>query len=209
MRRSGAIAGGVACLVLALVLVVLAVDVWRWSDALRTDDVRYRAAADGDLWDTVAFVPLGGTRALLGIDDDLAFRRAVRSLRLSRLDERTNSDTELVLQRADAQARLEAIAEGAGDPARRSRALVLLGVLQLATPATTPEERSTALKAATANLQEAIVLDPNNEEAKYNLERVLRSSRGVQTQRGGPAPDPSGGADSSKGAATGPPGSGY
>jgi hypothetical protein len=113
----------------------------------------------------------------------------------------------LVLQRADAKAPRGG-AEG-GDPARRSRALGLLGVLQLATPATSREERSTALKAATANLQQAIMLDPDNDDAKYNLELILRTSRGVQTQRGGPAPNPTGGADSSRGAATGPPGSGY
>jgi hypothetical protein len=70
------------------------------------------------------------------------------------------------------------------------------------------QERRVALRSAVSNLQKAIALDPTNDEAKYNLEVVLRRSRGVQTVQGGPAPNPTSG-PGSKGAATGPPGTGY
>jgi len=210
VSRRVLVVGAGACLVLAVLLVLLAADVWRWRDAVGADDVRYRAAAEVEgLWSPAALVPLGATRALLGTGDDLAFRRAIRAVRLARLEEATNSDPKLVVQRADAQGRLEAIVEGDGDPAQRSRAFTLLAVLQLSTPAADPTEREAVVKVAVANLQEAIALDSENDEAKYNLEAALRSSRGVQTQRGGPAPNPTGGSSSSRGAATGPPGSGY
>lgn len=209
MRRIGLVAGAVACLALAVLLTLLAADVSRWRDALRADDVRYRAAPGvSDLWNPAALVPLGVARNLIGGDDDLAFRRAVRALRLARLEEGSVSDPKLVLQRAEAEARLEAIVVGGGDPARRSRAMSLLGTLRLATPAANPQERAAVLRIAVANLQEAIALDPDNDDAKYNLEVALRRSRGVQTVQGGPTPNTSSG-PGGKGAATGPPGSGY
>ena len=210
MKRAVLVICALACLSLSALLVLLAADIARWRDALRADDVRYRTApAVSGLWDPAARVPLGATRTMLAIDDDLAFRRAVRAVRLARLEDAKITGTESVLKRAEAEARLEAIVAGGGDPARRSRALTLLGVLRLSTPAADPQERAAVQKAAIANLQEAIVLDPDNDDAKYDLEFTLRRSRGVQTAQGGPTPNPSGGAGSSKGAATGPPGSGY
>jgi len=208
--RRGLVVGAVVCFVLAALLVLLAADVMRWRDALSADDVRYRAAPDAtDLWNREALVPLAAARNVLGVDDDLAFRRAVRAVRLARLEEPTTSDTKVLLQRAEARERLEAIAVGGGDPARRSRAMALLGILLLATPVSDAEEQVAALKAAVANLQEAIALDPDNSDAKFNLEFALRQRRGGLSASGAAAPNPSGSSSSTRGAATGPPGSGY
>lgn len=209
-RRALLTAGAAACFVVALALLLLATDVLRWRNALSADDVRYRSAAGAsDLWDPTAVVPLGAARTLLGLGDDVAFRRAVRSLRLATLDNPSNSDTKQVLQRADAETRLEAIANGKGDAARRSKAMTLLAVLRLSTPSASQEERAAVLRSAVVGLQEAIALDPANDDAKYNLEGAFRTSRGVQTAQGGPSPNPTSGPGGSRGAATGPPGSGY
>ena len=209
MRR-GLVLGAAVCFVLAALLVLLAADISRWRDALAADDVRYRAAPGAsDLWNREALVPLGVARNVLGVDDDLAFRRAVRAVRLGRLDEPESSDTKVLLQRAEARERLEAIAAGGADPASRSRALALLGVLLLATPVSDAEEQVAALKAAVANLQVAIALDPDNSDAKFNLEFALRQRRGGLSATGAAAPNPSGSSSTTRGAATGPPGSGY
>lgn len=209
MRR-GYVTGAVVCFVLAGLLVLLAADVSRWRDALSADDVRYRTAPDAaDLWDREALFPLAAAENVLGIDDDLVFRRAVRAVRLAKLEDPTTSDTEVLLQRAEARERLEAIAAGSADPARRSRAMTLLGVLLLATPVPNADEQVAALKAAVANLQEAITLDPDNSDAKFNLEFALRQRRGGLSATGAAAPNPSGSSSSTRGAATGPPGSGY
>ena len=209
-RRALLVAGAAACGVAAVLTLLLAVDVLRWERALPADDVRYRAAAGASgLWDPTAFVPLGAARTLLGVDDDVAFRRAVRALRLATLEDASNSDPKQILQRAEAETRLEAIAQGDGSAARRSRAMTLLAVLRLSTPAASQEERAAVLRSAVAGLQEAIALDPGNDDAKYNLEGAFRTSRGVQTAQGGPAPNPTSGPGGSRGAATGPPGSGY
>jgi len=209
VRRVVLLGGAVACLALAVILTLLATDVARWRHALRVDDTRYQdVPGAGDLWNPAALVPLGAARAMLGVDDDLAFRRAVRAVRLSRLEDTEIPDAKLALQRADAQARLEAIGAGDEDSARRSRAKTLLGVLHLATPVADAEEQAAALKAAVVNLQEAIALDPDNSEAKYNLEFALAQRRGGLSASGGATPNPSG-PGSTRGAATGTPGSGY
>lgn len=209
MRRVGLVVGAAVCLALAAMLTLLAADVSRWDHALRAGDVRYRGnPGDRDLWNPTALVPLGTARTVLGVDDDLAFRQAVRALRLSRLEETETPDTKLALQRADAEARLEAIGARDGDPARRSRAKTLLGVLHLATRVADAEEQAAALKVAVVNLQEAIALDPENSDAKFNLEFALQQRRGGLSASGAATPNPSG-AGSTSGAATGSSGSGY
>ena len=211
MKRAAILAAVVACIALSGLLVLVAADVTRWRNALRADDVRFRTApAASGLWDPTALVPLGTTRALLGVDDDLAFRRALRAVRLAMREDTKVTDTERVLQRAEAEARLAAVAEDGSDLVRRSRALALLSVLRLSTPVASPQEREAAVKLAVANLQEAIALDPGNDDAKYDLEFTLRRNRGTQNAQGGATPNSSGGAGSSKGAATsGPQTSGY
>lgn len=210
MRRVGLLAGTLVCLALAILVALLAVDVAHWRDAVRADDVRYRDAPGADdLWQAETQVPLDPIRKLLDIDDDLAFREAVRVLRTSHLEDATLSDTKLMLQRADARARLERIAATDDDPERRSRAMTLLGVIYLATPVADSQEQLAALKTAVANFQRAIALDSDNADAKFNLEYALRQGGGGLAARGGPAPDTSGGPGGSRGAATSPPGSGY
>jgi len=210
MRRMGLVAGALVCVVLGAFFVVLAADVWRWGDAVGADDVRYRAAPSaGDLWDAGAVVPLDVARNSLALRDDLAFRRAVRAMRLGKLEDTRSFDTSVLIQRAEAQRQLEAIAAGGGDPTRRSRAMTLVGVILLASPVTTADEQLAALKAAVKHLQTAIEIDPDNDEAKFNLEFALRQ-RGVGlSAQGGSLPNPAGSPNLARGAATGSSGSGY
>jgi hypothetical protein len=210
VKRAAPVVGAVVCIVLVALVFLLAADVWRWRDALRSDDARYRSApSSGDLWDPGSLVPFDLARGSLGVDDDLAFRRAVRAMRLGKLEDAQSADTEVLLHRADAQTRLAAIAEGEGGPERRSRAMTLLGVVLLATPVQTAEEQAAALKAAITNLQTAIELDPDNSDAKFNLEFALRQRSAGLSARGGSSPNPLGNPNRSRGAATGAPGTGY
>lgn len=210
-RRRWLLAGGaLACALAALVLTLLAVETARSRDALASGDERYAAAPlDADLWRPGALGAASLSRPMLGIDDDLAYRRAVRAMRLSQRDTPTNSDVEVILRRVRAQRLLQRVATGDPDPRRRSRAMNLLGVLVLSTPAANREERVTMQQVALGALQKAIALDPGNDEAKFNLEVLLRRRAGVQNVQGGPTPSPSEGQGRSRGAATGPPGRGY
>lgn len=210
IKLAATIAGSLLSFALAAALLLLAVDVTRWRAALSEGDVEYRVApAKADLWSASTLVPLGAVRGLLGVEDDLEFRRAVRALRLGRLEDATVSDPDLAVLRSEAQARLTAIADGGGDRPRRSKAANLLGVLGLARLVSEPQNRAAILEGAIATLQRAIVLDPANAEAKHNLELALQRSSGARVAEGAGGQGASPGGSGAKGAGAGQPGSGY
>ena len=204
--------GAVICLGLAVAIGLLALDVTRSRDALASGDVEYRISPDKTgLWRAPTIVPFRLAVSLLGTEDDVALRRAVRSMRLARLDDPTASvsDPQLALLRNDAQARLDAIVAEAKDPRQRSRAAGLLGVLGLARLVTETQDRVALLSSTVANLQLAIAQDPSNDDAKYNLELALQRSRGIQLTEGAGGQNPSPGGSGSSGAGAGDPGTGY
>ena len=204
------IAGAVTCLLLAAGLAVVAVDVARWQDALPAGDVRYRVEPDeADPWTPSTIAPVGLSRALLGVADDVELREALRAIRVARLDDATVSDPRVALLRNEAQARLEAVASGGHARTRRSRAAGLLGVLGLARLATETQDPAAAVEAAVLNLRRALVLDPENDEAKFNLELALQRARGVQITEAGGGADPTPGGSGAEGAGAGDPGTGY
>ena len=209
-KRAALVAGALVCMALAAGVALLATDIARWRDALPAGDVSYRVSPDdSDLWGTSELIPFGVARKLLDVQDDVEFRRAVRAMRLARLDDETVSDPKLALLRNEAQARLEAIASDDGDPVRRSRAANLLGALGLARLPSETQDRSGLIQSIISNLRLAIGLDPTNGEAKYNLELAFQSSSGIELseQAGGVNPTPGG--SGVKGAGAGDPGSGY
>ena len=204
--------GAVLCLLLAIGLGLLALDVTNSRAALSQGDVEYRITpAKTGLWRARTVVPFDLAVSLLGAEDDIDMRRAVRSVRLARLDDPTVSvsDPQVALLRNDAQARLDAIVGSAKDAEQRSRAAELLGVVGLARLVSETQDRVALLGATVANLQLAIALDPSNDEAKYNLELALQRSRGIQLTEGAGGQNPSPGGRGSSGAGAGDPGSGY
>lgn len=202
----------VVCLALALGFGLLARDVANTRSALSEGDVEYRLTPEKTgLWRTGTVIPFGIATSLIGTDDDVELRRAVRSVRLARLADPTASlsDPRVALVRNDAQARLDVIVATAKDPKQRSRAAGLLGVVGLARLVSETQDRVALLSATVSNLQLAIALDPLNDEAKYNLELALQRARGVQLTEGAGGQNPSPGGSGSSGAGAGDPGSGY
>ena len=209
-KRIAAAVGALVCVVSAAGLALLAADVARVRDAVAAGDVRYRVApADPTLWSVDAGVPFPAAADLLGIEDDLAFRRALRALAAARLDDQVISDPELAISRNEAQARLEAVVTGDGDHVTRSRAAGLLGVLGLSRFVAETEGRGPLLSSTIASLQLAIGIDPENGEAKYNLESALQRGRGLELTEGQAGTDPAPGGSGAKGAGASEPGSGY
>ena len=208
LARTGLGVAGIVCLALALGAGAFAVDLARWADTLAEGDVSFRSTTEAD-WTPETVFPEGASRALLGVDDDLELRAAIRSVRLARLDDRVVSDPTLALVRTEAQARLEAIASGTGERSRRSRAAGLLGLIGLARLATETQERDVLLEYTISSFQRAISLDPGNDETKLNLEVALQRGRSVQLSEAGGGKDPSPGGAGSRGAGAGEPGSGY
>ena len=203
-------AAAVVSLALSTVLVLLAVDVSRLSTALDSGDARYRwAPRDATLWQADDLVPGAVGARLLGIEDDRAFREAIRSLRTARLKDPIVSDPSVEIRRNEAQARLEEIVAGDSDSWRRSRAAGLLGVLGLARFVYEAEGRDALLSATVASLRLALELDPDNDEAKTNLEVAYQRGRALELSEGSAGQNPSPGGSGSKGAGAGDAGSGY
>ena len=212
VERSAIGAAALACLLLAATLVLLALDASRARAALASGDVEYRVAPEtARLWTARTLVPFDAATTLLGTEDDVELRRAIRAVRLARLDDTSVSvsDPQAAIVRNAAQARLDLIVAGDGNAKEKSRAANLLGVIGLARLVVETQDRAALLSTTVANFQLAIALDPQNDDAKYNLELALQRSRGIQLTEGAGGQNPSPGGTGSSGAGAGDPGSGY
>jgi hypothetical protein len=158
--------------VAGLLLLVLALDVWRAQRAVEEDDSRFLAQPRiQGYWEDDGVLPFAVGRRLAGVQDDVALRRAVQRFWLGRPRDGMTPNRARLTERAKAQAALAAAEEGGG--AAASQTANLLGILALLTP---PDqaERSQVVRAAATAFRRAIVLDPANDDAKFNLESVLR-----------------------------------
>jgi hypothetical protein len=212
VERSAVGVAAVVCLLLALVLALLALDVSRSRDALTDGDVQYRITPEtAGLWAADTLVPFDLSTKALDTEDDVELRRAIRAVRLARLADPSVSvsDPQVAILRNAAQARLDALVAGDANARDKSRAAGLLGVLGLARLATETQDRAVLLGQTVANLQLAIELDPDNADAKYNLELALQRARGTELTEGAGGQNPSPGGTGSSGAGAGDPGSGY
>jgi hypothetical protein len=204
-----------ACVVGAVLLALVAFDVARSHSTIPDDDVRFAAGAPTNGWSPRALAPFGAGERLLGVRDDVAFREMLRVLRQSKLLDLTVSDPALAIKRTELAERLESIVVHNPDPALRSRASSLLGVLAIVSWNSTPPQgtqqldRSELLLAAVANFEQAIALDPENDDAKYNLQLMLQRGQGLLPTEAAAGRNPSPGGKGSRGAGAGAPGSGY
>ena len=74
--RASRLAGAAAAILLALVLLAVAVDVGRWRDTMRADDLAFRAGSRPS-WTAKELLPLGLAQRMLAVDDDRALRQAM------------------------------------------------------------------------------------------------------------------------------------
>ena len=204
-----------ACLVLGVLLALVAVDVARWRSTIRADDVRFTAGAPTTGWEPATVAPFAAGERALAVGDDVAFRRMLRLLRASHLLDLTVSDPVLAIRRTELAERLESIVVRDPDPVWRSRASSLLGVVSVVAWNSTPpqgtqqQDRSELLLAAIASFEQAIGLDPENDDAKYNLQLMLQRGEGLLPTEAAAGRNPSAGGKGSRGAGAGAPGSGY
>jgi hypothetical protein len=184
MKATLALVGAVAAVGVAVLLILLAVDVHRYQRALADDDATFRAnPVRRDFWDPPQLVPFGVARGMLGVGDQIAYRRAVRLFALG--EPRVHlAETTPTMQHYRSEAAIVLWRLGQRDQlaARRSRELNLLGVLDLlALGANEPIERMRGLLRATASFRKAIAADERGaEQAKVNLELSLRMIAAVR-----------------------------
>ena len=168
----------VACLAAAALLVLFALDVRGWPRALTHDDLRFRALhSHVGLWHSQARLPGDPARALLGLGEPVAYRRALQLFWYSRIGSDPETRRDLPAIRAEAQNALAGLLGSGRTAHERSTAANLLGVLTVTTPAADTETQTQTLVRAAQYFQLAIADDPANAEAKLNLELVLRLKR--------------------------------
>lgn len=202
------LAGTVVALAAGVVALLLALDVGRWESTLRTDDVRFLAAPTRtDLWQPKETVPFHAARRLLGIGDDLFYRKTLRSFWLARPEVNPFMQTNSDQLRSQALVSLAEFIRDSRDAARRGQAANLLGVMGLGLATTdNQKQRLRFLQYASRAFRGALTADPTNEDAKFNLELTLRLLKRLPTGTGGGSAQ---GFGRSGGAALATPGSGY
>ncbi len=194
--------------VLAALAVVLSHDLRSWRTALRDGDARYAQTPAAARWSPSTLLPASVSGDLLGVDDDVAARRAIR---LFRIADRARGGLDTALERQGTRARAElALAQLARDAdlAVASQASDLLGVLAFGDFAAGGGRDADQAGRAASAFAAAVRLDPENEAAKVNLELVLRlfQAHGV---RPGSSPTAGGQGPGRRGAGAGLPGKGY
>ena len=165
-----------------VLLVLLAFDVGRWHAAIVRGDVRFAADPGGRYpWAARTILPLGAGERVLGVRDDVAYRQGVRLFRIGQ-PRVAQPRAGAVRARSLAQTVLTHASRSDPDPRRRSAEVNLLGSLFLAGNAgtTDPAARTDFLAAANAEYAAAVALDPENDDAKYNLELTLVRRRAQQ-----------------------------
>ena len=209
MRAALRIGAASVLAVVAIAVSILATDLLDWRSRIDAGDTRFASGSlAAGMWEPRQLVPLGVAKSMLGVEDDLSYREAVRAFVLGRPREQPFGDTDLLGARGHARELLEPIVDGAGAPSRRGAAANMIGVLGFANAAIDPDQSYSYLTESVRWFRRAIALDPGNDDAKYNLELALSRLKNVKPPPSQKPPKGSkGGAGS--GAGTGEPGSGY
>jgi len=207
-RRIVLLAAAALAIPVAIGLIVLAADVLRVPSELSTRDSRFESAPrrQAGLWSGIDLLPRNPAARLLGITDDLEYRRAaglyVRAAP-GELDYFGNPALEAL--RAKAQYEITRQSQDDPDAKRRAQMLVMYGVITLDNRPYSDEERLKQIQSAADAFRAALALDPDNADAKLNLEMVL-SVHGALALTGNAA---SGGQDQGNVSGQGRTGGGY
>jgi multidrug efflux pump subunit AcrA (membrane-fusion protein) len=192
----------VVLVTLAAVAALLASDVRDWNRALAPGPVR-----PASQWKASARVPGRLAERLLAVGDDVQARHAIQLFEHNRsVTERLDNAVEVTASRAAAETALAAVASGGGQ--RAAQAETLLGILAFGDLARGGGHDENQAEVALSDFTNAVRADPDDANAKFDLELVLRSFAAHGT-RTGPSGDSGPGSTGRNGASNGTPGSGY
>ena len=170
LRKAAPIAGLVALAVGAALVARDAAAVQRGFD--RSDLAFEAQPAAERLWKIDTRLPYA--RRAFSIEDDLLYRRALRAFAVDARRGENPYDFERPAFRAEAQATLGAAERSSLAAPLRSKAASLQGVLSFEEGIADPVNGPTLVGRSIEDLRRAVRIDPSNEEAKYNLEFLLR-----------------------------------
>jgi hypothetical protein len=213
VKATAGFAAALVLLVLAGSTALLASDVHTWQRTLRSDDA-LPAAPSFATWRPRTHLSSLGEH-MLGVRDDVEARRAI-ALFLANVNVpvRLDNAQQVALGRGRAEQALAVVARDSSG-ARASQAETLLGVLVFTDvgPSNDPFEETTGTdpdqaQASLADFEDAVRADPENAQAKYDLELALRVllSQGIRV---GAGRQTGAGSSGQRGAGGGVPGNGY
>ena len=133
-------------------------------------------------WDADTLLPVGISRGVLGLGDDVTFRNAVQRFWLSKPRDPLREFGD-VTRRSGAERELARLGENDPNAERRAVVLTMRGALLLEEARNTTTQRQVFVRRAIEQFRNAVVLDPANADAMYNLELALKLLR-----RGGGGP---------------------
>ena len=162
----------VTAVAVAVLLLLAAFDVQRWSERVVEDDVRFGTPAAADLWKPATLLP-GDPVERCSASATICAMRSSRSSRRTRASPRSSIRSSR--RRASTRRCSRARRRGGDEPRARSELINLLGALSTSVaPRQEQQRRVESLDAAAAYFTEAVRLDRTNKDAMYNLEVVLR-----------------------------------
>ncbi len=200
LRRIALVCAGV----LGIALVALALDVLVTWRAVAADDFRYQAAASRQrgLWESPRLTAAVTTR-VLGIGDDLAYRRTTSLFTRARPGRAPYPGPKLAALRGEAALALTRTSQSETSSVRRAQLLNFLGTLPLDRRIQDQAERANVLHTAIGIFESAVRADPENADAKINLELVLRISNFASVPANEPSGERGGGTRSGSGSTGG------
>jgi hypothetical protein len=198
----------VALVAAAVLMALLASDLVRWRDAVRSGDLQFGSSPADARWTATAVLPQDPARSLLDLGSQLELRSSAQSFEVVRAAGRGyDNGVSEAHDRGELEARLAALAQEAHRQ-RASYADNLLGILAFTDSRRAGPTAPAPVDQSVADFQAAVRLDPSNDDAKFNLERLLRElvARGSRLGSSGAAAGP---AKGHRGAGGGLPGRGY
>jgi hypothetical protein len=203
------LAVAVAALVVAVLAALLAADLRSWKSAVSAGDVEYAQNHVTAHWRADTTFPAGFSRGLLGISQQLAFRRAASSFAIVRtLGNGVDNGYSESQRRAALEVVLTNLASGS-DRTRDSIADNMLGVLAYQDSRQSGPSAPAPIDRSVADFEAAVELDPTNEDAKFNLEWLRHELAPHGTRGGGTSGQGGPAKNGRKGAGGGVPGKGY
>jgi hypothetical protein len=197
--------------VLAGVLTVLAVDVLRVPGRVAMDDAGFYGAPlrQHELYGAVDFIPWSPAERVLGLGDDLAYRKTIwlfRRVQPGKVNIAGADQPLLEALRGKAVLEVADRARQDHDPRRRAQLLNLSGVFTFSRYSQfSAFDKERLLREAVGAFRNAVRLDPANADARANLELVLRAAKDARL----PGDTPDAGSSRGQGTGIGRSGSGY
>jgi hypothetical protein len=187
---------------------LLASDLRGWHDAVRAGDVEFARGPADARWGATTVLPFDPALRILDLSGQLAFRQAARAfVGVEASGNGIDNGYSETRARGALEGVLASLAQG---PDRRldSAAENLLGILAFKDSQQRGPSAPAPVDVSVADFQAAVELDPTNQEAKFNLELLLRRllAQGVRPGSNGASSAPTKG---HRGAGGGSPGRGY